>query len=415
MWSFPPTSTTPTIPHRGTRARSGAEPTNDTRLIGHLAGTVSDPEEGNVKTRAAILEEVGQDWEVKELELDEPKTGEVLIKWVAAGLCHSDEHLRHGDIIPRFPIVGGHEGAGIIEKVGPGVTRLKEGDHVVTSFLPSCGSCHWCSTGRSNLCDKGATILEGSLPDGTFRFHDGDNDLGGLCMLGTFSERSVVSEMSCIPVSKELDLTKVVLVGCGVPTGWGSAVYAADVRPGETVVIYGIGGIGINAVQGAKHAGAMNIIAVDPLANKREKAEELGATHSAETAEKAQELVTQLTEGVGADKAIVTVDIVDSEVVSAAFNAVSKGGTVVVTGLADPTKATIQLPGALLTLFEKTVKGTLFGSGNPMNEIPKLIKMYEQGRLELDSLITKTYTLDQVNEGYQDLLDGKNIRGVIIY
>lgn len=368
-----------------------------------------------MKTKAAILRDVGQDWEVTELELDEPKAGEVLIKWTAAGLCHSDEHLRHGDIVPRFPIVGGHEGAGVVEKVGPGVSRVKEGDHVVTSFLPSCGHCRWCSSGRSNLCDMGATILEGSLPDGTFRFHKDGEDLGGLCMLGTFSERSVVSEASCVAVSKELDLNTVVLVGCGVPTGWGSAVYAADVSPGETVVIYGIGGIGINAVQGAKHAGALNIIAVDPLANKREKAEQLGATHSAATAEEAQEMVTQLTEGVGADKAIVTVDIVDEEVVGNAFNAVSKGGTVVITGLADPTKATVQLSGAVMTLFEKTVKGTLFGSGNPMHEIPKLINLYENGQLELDGLITKTYTLDEINEGYQDLLDGKNVRGVILY
>ncbi|MBA2336786.1 MAG: NDMA-dependent alcohol dehydrogenase [Acidimicrobiia bacterium] len=368
-----------------------------------------------MKTRAAILSEVGQDWEVTELELDEPKAGEVLVKWVAAGLCHSDEHLRHGDIVPRFPIVGGHEGAGIVEKVGPGVLRLKEGDHVVTSFLPTCGRCRWCTAGRSNLCDMGATILEGSLPDGTFRFHKDGEDLGGLCMLGTFSERSVVSEASCVPVSKELDLTKVVLVGCGVPTGWGSAVYAAEVHPGETVVIYGIGGIGINAVQGAKHAGALHIVAVDPLANKREMAEQLGATHSAATAEEAMETVQELTNGVGADKAIVTVDIVDEQVVQSAFDAVSKGGMVVITGLADPTKATVQLSGAVLTLFEKTVKGTLFGSGNPMHEIPKLINLYQNGQLELDALITNTYTLDEVNQGYQDLLDGKNIRGVILY
>lgn len=368
-----------------------------------------------MQTRAAILRDVGQDWEVTDLELDEPRAGEVLIRWAAAGLCHSDEHLRHGDIVPRFPIVGGHEGAGIVEKVGPGVIRLKEGDHVITSFLPSCGRCRWCTSGRSNLCDMGATILEGSLPDGTFRFHKDGEDLGGLCMLGTFSERSVVSEASCVPVDPELDLTKVVLLGCGVPTGWGSAVYAAGVRPGETVVIYGIGGIGINAVQGAKHAGALNIVAVDPLANKREMAEQLGATHSVPNAEEAMALVTELTRGVGADKAIVTVDIVNAEVVESAFNAVSKGGTVVITGLADPTKATVQLSGAVLTLFEKTVKGTLFGSGNPMHEIPKLVNLYQNGQLEVDGLITQTYTLDQINQGYQDLLDGKNVRGVIVY
>lgn len=368
-----------------------------------------------MKTRAAVLDQVGADWAITELDLDEPKAGEVLVRWVAAGLCHSDEHLRHGDIVPRFPIVGGHEGAGIVEKVGPGVTRVSVGDHMVASFLPSCGKCRWCSTGRQNLCDVGATILEGSLPDGTFRFHRGGEDLGGLCMLGTFSERSVISELSCVPVSKELDLTKIVLVGCGIPTGWGSAVYAAEVKPGETVVIYGIGGIGINAVQGSAHAGALNTVAVDPLANKREKAEELGATHSVASAEEAMELVQQLTNGVGADKAIVTVGVVDSEVVTNAFNVVSKGGTVVVTGLADPAKITVELSSAILTLFEKTLKGSLFGSSNPVYDIPKMLGLYESGELEIDSLITKTYTLDQINEGYQDLLDGKNIRGVILF
>src|SRR6185312_9564962 len=369
-----------------------------------------------MKTKAAVLRAVGQPFEITELELDEPKAGEVLIRYVAAGLCHSDEHLRHGDIVPRFPVVGGHEGAGVIEKVGPGVTRLQPGDHVICSFLPVCGHCRWCSTGKSNLCDMGATILDGMLTDGTYRFHDDEgNDYGGMCMLGTFSERSVISENSAVKVDPDLPLDKVVLIGCGVPTGWGSAVHAAATEPGDTIVIYGIGGIGINSVQGAALAGARNVIAVDPLPNKREAAEELGATHSCETAEQAQELITELTRGVGADKAIVTVGVVTSEVVTSAFNAIRKGGTVVVTGLADPTKTTIELPGAILTLFEKRVQGSLFGSGDPFHDIPRMVELYQAGDLKLDELITTTYTLDKINQGYQDLLDGKNVRGVIVY
>lgn len=368
-----------------------------------------------MKTRAAILRGVGQDWEVVELELDPPKAGEVLIRYVAAGLCHSDEHLRHGDIVPRFPIVGGHEGAGIIEEVGPGVTRLKPGDHVVCSFLPVCGHCRWCSTGKSNLCDMGATILDGCLPDGSYRFHLDGEDLGGMCMIGTFAERSVISENSAIKVADDLPLDKVVLVGCGVPTGFGSAVHAAATEPGDTIAIYGIGGIGINSVQGAALAGAANVVAIDPLANKREMAEKLGATHSCETAEQAHELIMALTHGVGADKAIVTVDVVTSQVVTSAFHAIRKAGTVVVTGLSDPGKNTIELPGALLTLFEKRIQGSLFGSGDPFHDIPRMIELYQSGDLKLDELITQTYTLDQINQGYQDLLDGKNIRGVIIH
>lgn len=368
-----------------------------------------------MKTRAAVLMGTGRKWEVAELDLDPPKMGEVLIRFVAAGLCHSDEHLRHGDIVPRFPIVGGHEGAGIVEEIGPGVNRVKPGDHVVCSFIPSCGFCRFCSTGQQNLCDWGATILDGCLPDGTYRFHQNGTDFGGMCMLGTFAERAVISQNSCVKVDEDLPLETVVLVGCGVPTGWGSAVYAAGVQPGDSVVIYGIGGIGINAVQGAKHAGAKHIVAVDPLANKREKAEELGATHSVASAEQAQELITELTRGVGADKAIVTVDIVSEDVVAAGFNAIRKGGTEVITGLADPSKLTVHLSGSMMTLFQKTVKGTLFGNANPMYDITKLIGLYQAGQLNLDDLITRRYTLETINEGYDDLLAGKNIRGVLVH
>jgi alcohol dehydrogenase (nicotinoprotein) len=369
-----------------------------------------------MKTRAAVLRGTGQEFEIVELELDPPKAGEVLIKYTAAGLCHSDEHLRHGDIVPRFPIVGGHEGAGVIEAVGEGVTRLKPGDHVICSFLPVCGHCRFCSTGKSNLCDMGATILDGVLPDGTYRFHDTDGgDIGGMCMLGTFSERAVISENSAVKVDDDLDLTKVVLIGCGVPTGFGSAVHAAQTEPGDTIAIYGIGGIGINSVQGAALAGARNVVAIDPLANKREAAEQLGATHSCATAEEAHELIQQLTRGVGADKAIVTVGVVDSTVVSNAFNAIRKGGTVVVTGLSDPAKTTIEISGAMLTLFEKRIQGSLFGSGDPFHDIPRMVELYRSGDLKLDELITQTYTLDEVNQGYKDLVDGKNIRGVIVY
>ena len=368
-----------------------------------------------MKTKAAVLRGVGQDFEITELDLDPPKAGEVLIRYVAAGLCHSDEHLRHGDIVPRFPIVGGHEGAGIIEEVGEGVTRLKPGDHVICSFLPVCGHCRWCSTGKSNLCDMGETILDGVLPDGTYRFHENGADLGGMCMLGTFSEYSVISENSAVKVDPDLPLDKVVLIGCGVPTGFGSAVHAAATEPGDTIAIYGIGGIGINAVQGAALAGARNVIAIDPVPLKRETAEKLGATHSAATAEEAQQLITELTRGVGADKAIVTVGVVDSEVVTNAFNAIRKGGTVVVTGLADPSKTTIEISGAILTLFEKRIQGSLFGSGDPFHDIPRMVELYQSGDLKLDELITTTYTLDQVNQGYEDLIAGKNIRGVIKY
>jgi NDMA-dependent alcohol dehydrogenase len=282
---------------------------------------------------------------------------------------------------------------------------------VVCSFLPTCGHCRFCARGETNLCDLGALFVDNCLPDGTFRFHADGEDFGQMCLLGTFSQRSVVSEHSCVKIDDDLPLETVALVGCGVPTGWGTAVNAGGVRPGDTTVIYGIGGVGINAVQGAAFAGARNIIAVDPLALKRDTAERLGATHT----ETAQEIVTEVTRGVGADQALITVGVVTEEVIAAAFAAIRKRGTVVITGLAGPGKKTIQLPSFELTLFEKRIQGALFGGGNPFDEIPRLLELYKAGRLKLDELVTTRYTLDEVNQGYRDMLDGRNIRGLLIH
>ncbi len=372
-------------------------------------------EEYVVKTKAAVLVDAGKPFELMELDLDGPREGEVLIRYTAAGLCHSDLHLTDGDLVPRFPIVGGHEGAGIIEEVGAGVTKVKPGDHVVCSFIPNCGTCRYCSTGRQNLCDMGATILEGHFPDGSFRFHAGGEDFGAMCLVGTFSQYSTISQHSVVKVDEWLPLDKAVLVGCGVPTGWGSAVYAGNVRAGDTVAIYGIGGIGINAVQGAAHAGAKYVVVIDPIQLKRDTALRMGATHAFASADEAHAKIEELTWGQGADQALITVGTVDEDVVTSAFNAVGKGGTVVIVGLANPEKLTIRLSGAVLTLFEKTVKGTLFGSSNPQYDIVRLLRLYDAGQLKLDELVTRTYTLDQVNEGYQDLRDGRNIRGVLLH
>jgi len=220
-------------------------------------------------------------------------------------------------------------------------------------------------------------------------------------MLGTFSQYATVSEFSCVKVDDDVPLETAVLIGCGVPTGWGTAIHA--------------GGIGINAVQGAAYAGAANVVVVDPLEYKRTNAKQLGATHAFATAEEAQEAIIDVTRGVGADQALVTVGVVDEDVVSAAFSAIRKGGTVVVTGLADPAKKTVHVSGGELTLFEKRIHGSLFGSGDPFHDIPRLVSLYKQGALKLDEIITRRYSLDEINQGYQDLLDGKNMRGVIVH
>ena len=368
-----------------------------------------------MKTRAAALRDVGKPFEIVELDLDEPKTGEVLVRFAASGLCHSDDHLRTGDIPVRYPIVGGHEGAGIVEQVGVGVTRLAVGDHVVASFLPVCGKCRFCARGQTNLCDYGKFLYENCLPDGTFRYHEGATDFGQMCLLGTFSQAAVLSEASVVKIENDIPLELAALTGCGVPTGFGSAVRAGEVKPGDTTLVYGVGGVGVNALQGASIAGARYVIAVDPVAFKRESAFTFGATHAVATTDEAQALARELTWGVGADQAIVTMGVVTEDVVSAAFAAIRKRGIVVLTGLAGPGAKTVNVSGFELALLEKRLQGALFGSCNPFDDIPRILDLHRAGKLKLSELITTRYTLDQVNQGYEDMMAGRNIRGVIIH
>ncbi|MBN9742702.1 alcohol dehydrogenase [Amycolatopsis sp. A1MSW2902] len=369
-----------------------------------------------MKTRAAVVDQDATEFEVRTLEVAEPGPGEVHVKFVASGLCHSDLHLVDGVLPGRKPVVAGHEGAGIVESVGPGVTRVAEGDHVVCSFMPSCGVCRYCATGRSSLCDWGANSIDGTFPDGKFRYRGDDGrEYGSIAMLGTFSERATVSERSVVKVDDWLPLEVAVLVGCGVPTGWGTATVAGGVHVGDTAVVYGIGGIGINSIQGAAYAGAKFVVAVDPVEFKRETALKLGATHAFATAEEAAEKVNELTWGQGADQALVTVGVVDEKVVQQAFDVVGKGGTVVVTGLGAPEDLTVHVSGAVLTKYEKTIKGSMFGTLNPQYDIVKLLRLYDAGRLKLDELATRHYRLDEINQGYADLRAGEIIRGVILH
>lgn len=370
-----------------------------------------------MRTRAAVIRAPGKPWEITELELDEPRQGEVRIRFAASGMCHSDEHLRTGDSTGRLPMVGGHEGAGVVEAVGPGVTRVAAGDHVVCSFIPACGSCRYCATGRQNLCDQGAQMMTGMLAGGTFRFHDDAGaDLGGFCMLGTFAERAVVSQFSCVRIARDLPFEVAALAGCGVPTGWGSAVYAARVAAGDTVVIFGAGGVGSNAVQGARYAGARAVIVVDPVAFKRDKALEFGATHVFATAAQAQEAVIELTRGQLADHAICTVGVLSAEVVQQAAAIVGKGGQVTVTSVGRSSEQQIRLAAnGVVVGWQRRIQGHVFGMCNPLYDIPRLLGLYRDGQLKLGELITRRYRLEEINEGYRDLDDGKIIRGVIIH
>jgi NDMA-dependent alcohol dehydrogenase len=366
-----------------------------------------------MRARAAILYNVGGPWKVEDIEVRDPGPGEVTVKLTSSGLCHSDEHLVTGDMPGALPMIGGHEGAGEVIAVGEGVRELSIGDHIVFGFIPSCGRCHWCSIGKTNLCDSGATILAG---DGTFAAFNGSGDgLAKMCAIGTFATHSTVKVESCIKVDADIPLQPAALVGCGVTTGWGSSVYAGEVKAGDTVVVIGCGGIGSSAVQGARMAGAKNIIAVDPVAFKREKAMEFGATHTAASMDEAFPLVQQLSRGVMADKAIYTIGVADGQHMAQVMSLISKGGRMVITAVGKYDAMNVNMNLFELTIYQKEVRGALFGGGSPRADVPKLLGLYQAGQLKLDEMITKTYTLDQINEGYQDMRDGKNIRGLIIY
>ena len=370
-----------------------------------------------MKNSAAVLWGVGQDWSVEEIELDGPREGEVLVRLAASGLCHSDEHLVTGDLpVPGFPYIGGHEGAGEVVEVGPGVHGLAPGDHVVLGFIPSCGQCPSCASGHQNLCDYGALILEGKqLSDGTARHHARGEDARLMCVLGTFEPYTVVHQFSCIKIDGDIPLDKAALVGCGVTTGLGSAIHAAEVAPGDTVVVVGIGGIGINAVQGAKLAGAEQILAIDPLEWKRSQAERFGATHTAASMEEAVPLLAEITRGAMARSVILTIGVVKGEHIAPALALTGKTGTTVVTGLASAMDFSATVSLLNLTLYEKRIRGSLFGTSNPRFEIPRVLSQYMKGHVDLDSLITREYKLEEINQGYQDMRDGKNLRGLIRY
>jgi NDMA-dependent alcohol dehydrogenase len=380
-----------------------------------------------MKTRAAVLWGVGQEWKIEEIDVDPPRAGEVLVKWRAAGLCHSDEHLVTGDLTPPeevlaargvpspYPVIGGHEGAGIVVEVGPGVTILRPGDQVAASFFPCCGRCRYCVTGHTNLCDLGGqTFARGQISDGTYRHHAGGQGLGAMAKLGTFAEHTVINEASAVKVDDDLPSAAVAVVSCGVTTGFGSAVHRGEVQPGDTVVVVGVGGVGSGAVQGARIAGARTIVAVDPVEFKRKTALDLGATHSVPSMGEAVPLVRELTRGQMADAVVLTPGVLYGEMLGQALTLTGKAGTCVATAVAPVTQTQADVNLFELVMWQKEIRGALFGSGNPRYDIPSLLALYQAGQLKLDEIVTRTYPLDGINEGYQDMRDGRNIRGVLI-
>ena len=380
-----------------------------------------------MKSRAAILHDVGGPWSVEEFDLDPPRAGEVLVEMAAAGLCHSDEHILNGDMsapnevmkafgLPSmFPMIGGHEGSGVVLEVGEGVSGFAPGDHVVTSFVAVCGECRWCNSGMEYICDMGAQVMIPGMPtDGTFRHHTADGrDLGHLSKVGAFSKHTVVSTDSIIKVDPHLPLLPMALLSCGVPTGYGSAENRAKVKTGDTVVVIGVGGIGTAAVQGARINGAAQIIAVDPVEFKRKSALQFGATHATADTDEAASLLRDLTRGVMADSVVVSPSIISEQDVQPALSLTRKGGTCVLTGMSASMTNSIAINLQEFTLWNKTIAGTVYGSCNPRVDVPRFARLYEAGLLQLDEMITRRYALDEINEGYRDLLNGEIVRGVI--
>jgi NDMA-dependent alcohol dehydrogenase len=380
-----------------------------------------------MRSRAAILHDVGGPWSVEDFELDPPRAGEVLVEMAAAGLCHSDEHILNGDMsvsnevmeaygLPSmFPMIGGHEGSGVVIEVGEGVTEFAPGDHVVTSFVAVCGRCRWCNSGMEYICDMGAQVMIPGMPtDGTFRHHTADGrQLGHLSKVGAFSKHTVVSTDSIVKIDPQLPLIPMALLSCAVPTGYGSAENRAKVHTGDTVVVIGAGGIGTAAIQGARINGAAQIIAVDPVELKQKSAMRFGATHAVASAAEAMDLVRDLTHGVMADSVVVSPSLIAGDDVQAALSLTRKGGTCVLTGMTKQTTSSVAMNLQEFILWNKNLVGTVYGSCNPRVDVARFARLYETGLLQLDEMITRRYRLDDINQGYRDQLNGEIIRGVI--
>jgi NDMA-dependent alcohol dehydrogenase len=379
-----------------------------------------------MRTRAAVCHEQGSPWVTEEIEIDEPHAHEVQIRVAFAGLCHSDEHLRLGDmtappevlsmlgLTSMFPVIGGHEGSGVVTAVGPEVSTVAVGDKVAVAFIPACGTCFWCASGRQHLCDLGMYTLAGPMiSDGTWRHHLGELNLGRMTQLGTFAEMMVVNEASVVKLAPDAPLRAAALISCGIATGFGSVVDRARTRPGEVVVVVGCGGVGSGALQGARLAGARAIVAVDTVPFKVDQAKRIGATHGAASMAEALPLVAEITQGRMADVVVLTPATLTGDLIAPACALGSKDARIVCTAVAPISQTDVQLNLFNLAMYNQSLLGTVFGSVSPRVQVPRLLALYQSGQLEIDELITKEYTLEQVQQGYDDLHAGRNIRGVL--
>ncbi|HKS28718.1 MAG TPA: Zn-dependent alcohol dehydrogenase [Pyrinomonadaceae bacterium] len=364
-----------------------------------------------MKINAAILWKQGEPLSVEEAELEAPRAGEVLVEVKAAGVCHSDLHPARGDWPARTPLVLGHEGAGIVREVGEGVTRLKTGDHVVFCWAPPCGNCPACLEGRPVLCDRlEKTTFRNRLPAGGTRLRARGEDVAHFNSTACFADFAVVAEEGAAAVPTDVKFEALATLGCAVITGIGAVVNAARVEPGARVVVIGAGGVGLNVLQGARLAGCERIVAVDTRRAPLELALEFGATDALESTDRIIEEVTALTHGRGADYVFDTVGM--PETLTQALRFARKGGTVVLTGLSR-TDARAAFPLFPFVMQEKRLVGSVYGSGQPLRDIPRLVELHREGRLKLDELVARSYRLEEVNDALSALASGEGARGII--
>jgi S-(hydroxymethyl)glutathione dehydrogenase / alcohol dehydrogenase len=362
--------------------------------------------------QAAVLREPNSGFDVVDVELAPPGPGEVSVELRASGVCHSDWNTVTGDTPSPLPAVLGHEGAGVVESVGDGVTGVAPGDHVVLSWLPACGRCGPCVGGRPSLCEAAApALLAGTLLDGTTRLSLDGKPVYHYSFLSTFAERTVVPEASCVRIRPDAPFEIAALVGCAVMTGIGAVLNRAMVRTGSSVVVFGAGGVGLSALQACKLVNAGVVIAVDPTAERRQLALELGATHVVDPTETdAVEAVRELTAGRGANYGFEASGA--RGMAAQVWQAVGRGGTIVCIGI-PPLGATVELPGADLVRDEKIVTGSLYGSCRPHLDMPMVLDLYMEGRLDLDRLKGSSYPLRRINEAFGDMLAGHGARTLI--
>jgi S-(hydroxymethyl)glutathione dehydrogenase/alcohol dehydrogenase len=369
-----------------------------------------------MKTRAAVAHKAGAPLTIEAVELAGPRAGEVLVEIKATGICHTDAYTLSGaDPEGLFPAILGHEGAGVVVDIGPGVTSLKKGDHVIPLYTPECRQCEYCLSQKTNLCQAiRATQGKGVMPDGTSRFSAGGKQILHYMGTSTFANHTVVPEIALAKIRADAPFDKVCYIGCGVTTGIGAVINTAKVEPGANVVVFGLGGIGLNVVQGARLAGANMIVGVDINPARRALAEDFGMTHFVNPKDVAGDLVAylvDLTKG-GADYSFECIGNVD--VMRQALECCHKGwGVSVIIGVAGAGQEIKTRPFQLVT--GRVWKGTAFGGARGRTDVPKIVDWYMEGKIKIDPLITHTLTLDEINRGFELMHEGKSIRSVVVY